>query len=353
MILNRGLYISATSLIADQKRIDGIANNLANVNTSGYKKDIVLAESFPEVLLSKINDRPDFRYQQDNEIQYETDGEVHTAHTKKGYFMVETANGTSYVKDIRFIVDDEGYLKTFYRNEKNEYNTDVENYILGPGGNRIQGGGDIEGLLEGLVYNPKPRVIGTMSAGVNIQKVVTDFSQGNMLETGGTFDLALNGSGFFKIEGEDGKTYYTRDGSFTMNNIGELTTLEGYRVLGNGGPIVVNGGEFSVSTNGQVIVDGRMVSTLDIVDLDNKEYLRKIGNNLYQMVEGEDGEFENAEETPFQGQVIQGYLEESNVDSIREMIEMITLLRNFEAGQKAIRVQDEMLEKSSNEIGRV
>ena len=87
---------------------------------------------------------------------------------------------------------------------------------------------------------------------------------------------------------------------------------------------------------------------LDIVDLDNKEYLRKVGNNLYQMAEGEDGE-----EIPFDGEVLQGYLEESNVDSIREMVEMITLLRNFEAGQKAIRVQDEMLEKSSNEIGRV
>lgn len=348
IVLNRGLYISATSLIADQKRIDAIANNLSNVNTSGYKKDIVLAESFPEVLLSKINDRPDFMPQEDNEITYETNGEVHIAHTDQGYFMVGTPNGTSYVKDIKFVVDDEGYLKTFYRNEKDEYKTDVENYILGPGGNPIQGGGNIEGLLEGLVFNPNPRVIGTMSAGVNIQKVVTNFSQGNMLETGGVLDLALNGDGFFKVEGEDGETYYTRDGSFTMNSNGEMTTLDGHRVLGSGGTIVVNGNELSVSANGQVIVDGRTVATLDIVDLDNKEYLRKIGNNLYQMVEGEDGE-----EIPFDGEVVQGFLEESNVDSIREMVEMITLLRNFEAGQKAIRVQDEMLEKSSNEIGRI
>lgn len=348
MNLNRGLYISATSLLADQKRIDAIANNLSNVNTSGYKKDIVLAESFPEVLLSKINDRPDFRAPEENEIIYETDGEIHIAHTDGGYFMVETPNGTSYVKDIKFIVDEEGYLKTFYRNEKGEYKTDVENYILGPGGNRIQGGGNIEGLLEGLVFNPNPRVIGTMSAGVNIQKVVTDFSQGNMLETGGVLDLALNGSGFFKVEGEDGETYYTRDGSFTRNDLGELTTLDGYRVLGSGGPIMINGDELTVAARGQVIVDGLNAGTLDIVDLDNKEYLRKVGNNLYQMAEGEDGE-----EIPFDGEVLQGYLEESNVDSIREMVEMITLLRNFEAGQKAIRVQDEMLEKSSNEIGRV
>jgi flagellar basal-body rod protein FlgG len=59
------------------------------------------------------------------------------------------------------------------------------------------------------------------------------------------------------------------------------------------------------------------------------------------------------EEIPFNGEVLQGYLEGSNVNAIREMVDMITLLREFEAGQKAIRVQDEMLEKSSNEIGRV
>lgn len=346
--MNRGLYISANSLIANQRRIEAISNNIANVNTNGYKKDIVLAESFPEVLLSKINDRPNIMSNRENEITFESKGEVYTAHTDNGYFMVGTPNGISYVKDIRFVVDDDGYLKTFYRNDKNEHKTDVENYILGPGGNPVQGGGDIEGMLQGLVFNPSPRVIGTMSAGVNIKKVVTDFTQGNIVETGGTLDLALNGSGFFKIAGEDGTTYYTRDGSFTMDRDGILSTVDGHIVLGKGGPITVRGEEVSITADGQVIVDGRTVGTLDIVDLDNEEYLRKIGNNLYQMAEGANGE-----EIPFQGEVLQGFLEESNVDSIREMVELITLMRNFEAGQKVIRVQDEMMEKSSNEIGRV
>lgn len=335
--MNRGLYISATSLIANQKRLESIANNLSNMNTMGYKKDITITESFPEVLLSKINDKPSIRPSGENEIYYQTDGETHTAHTDEGYFMVRTPNGISYVKDIQFVVDDEGYLRTFYRNEKNEYKVDAENYIVGPGGNPVQGqGGDLEGMIQGLVYNPSPRVIGTMSAGVNVKKVVVDFSQGSIVETGGKYDVALNGSGFFKVQGDNGEIYYTRNGAFTVNANGELTTIDGYRVLGQNGPIDIGRGQ---ELN---------VSMLDVVDLDNKEYLRKVGNNLYQMPEDIEGE-----EAPFGGEVLQGFLEDSNVDSIKEMVEMINLLRNFESCQKAIRVQDEMLEKSANEIGRV
>lgn len=346
--MNRGLYISATSMIANQRRLETISNNLSNMNTTGFKKDVVLTESFPEVLLSKINDRPNLRSQRENEIEYETNGDIHRAHTNEGYFMVRTPNGVSYVKDIRFIVDDEGYLKTFYKNEQDEYKTDGENYILDRNRNPIQGGGNIEGLLEGIVFHPSPRVVGTMNAGAKVKKVVTDFTQGELLDTGGTFDLALRGNGFFKVQGEDGQTYYTRDGSFTVNNMGQLTTSEGYLVMGTGGPIIINGNDVEITKDGQVFVDGNMMGNLDVVNLDNKEFLRKIGNNFYRMAEGIE-----AEEIPFAGEVIQGFLENSNVDSINEMVEMISLLRNFETCQKAIRVQDEMMEKSANEIGRV
>ncbi|MBW4827912.1 MAG: flagellar hook-basal body protein [Clostridiaceae bacterium] len=346
--MNRGLYISATSMIANQRRLEAISNNLSNINTTGFKKDVVLTESFPEVLLSKINDRPDFRPQRENEIEYETNGDVHRARTNEGYFMVRTPNGISYVKDIRFVVDDEGYLKTFYKNEQDEYKTDGENYILDGNHNPIQGGGNIEGLLEGIVSRPGPRVVGTMNAGAKVKKVVTDFTQGGLLNTEGKFDLALEGSGFFKVQGEDGEIYYTRDGSFTVNSMGQLTTSEGYLVMGTGGPITINGNDVEITKGGQVFVDGNMVANLDIVDLDNKEFLRKIGDNFYRMADDVE-----AEEMPFQGEVFQGFLENSNVDSIKEMVEMISLLRNFETCQKAIRVQDEMMEKSANEIGRV
>lgn len=334
--MNRGLYIGATALIANQKRLDVLANNLSNVNTNGYKKDIVLEESFPEVLLKKINDLPENKTAGGNGVTVETDGQVYTAHTDNGYFMVKTPLGVSYQKDIEYIVDGEGNLRTFYKNSKGEYKTDGENYIVGQGGNPT-------------VYTPSPNVIGTMGAGVKFQKIVTDFSQGNMVETGGKFDISLNGPGFFKVEDQNGKVFYTRDGSFSMNNQGELVTLEGHRVLGKNGPITIGeNGDIEVTKDGQVISNGKTLDTLDIVDLDNGEYLRKIGNNLYKMIDGVEGE-----EIPFNGEVLQGYLEGSNVDSIKELVEMITLMRNFESCQKVIRIQDEMLEKSANEIGRV
>ena len=348
--MNRGLYISATSLVANQKKLEVLSNNLANVNTTGFKKDMSLTEAFPEKLLSKINgEKTRAKLAGENQITYETDGEVHTASTQNGYFVVNTPMGKSYVKDIRFIVDDEGYLRTYYKDDKDEFKTDYENFITDGGGNPVQGlGGDLEGFLQGIVYDPPYHVIGTMNAGVKFQKIVTDFTSGNMIETGGTYDLALHGSGFFKITGEDGDTYYTRDGSFVVNQDGDLTTLRGEVVQGTNGPININGNDVSIDINGLVIVDGALAGTLDIVDLENREFLRKVGDNLYQMAEDV-----GAEEIPFEGEVLQGYLEGSNVNAIREMVEMITLLREYEAGQKAIRMQDEILEKASNEIGRV
>lgn len=353
--MNRGLYISATSLATNQKRLDVLANNLANVNTTGYKKDLSLMETFPEKLLSRINDtNPRVRITGPNEIEYEQDGEVYRARTQNGYFVVRTPYGEdSYVKEIQFIIDDEGYLRTYYIDDQGEYKTDYENYITDGAGNPLQGAGDMEALLEGIVYYPPSHVIGTMSAGVKFKKVFTDYSPGELMETGGTFDLALVGEGFFKIQGEDGYTYYTRDGSFLVNEEGYLTTLRGEMVLGNGGPIAIDGEKVEIDGDGLVRVDDNIVGTLDIVDIANKEFLRKIGDNRYRMALDENGEEIPAEEIPFEGRLLQGFLEGSNVNAIDEMVEMITLLREFEAGQRAIRAQDEMLEKSSNEIGRV
>lgn len=348
--MNRGLYINATSLATNQKKLEVLANNLANVNTTGFKKDISLTETFAEKLLSRINgQKPRPRLRGENQIDYETLGEVHRASTTNGYFVVETPMGSSYVKSIRFIIDDEGYFRTFYQDGREDYKTDYENYITDGRGNRVQGlAENMEEFLQGIVYHPHSRVVGTMNAGLKFQKIVTNYTQGNMSETGGTYDLALNNPGFFKVTDEDGNIYYTRDGSFTLNQEGALSTLRGELVQGLDGNIFIEGNGVSIGTDGTIVVDGNVVGVLDIVDLENREFLRKIGDNLYQM--GEDME---AEEVPYEGEVLQGYLENSNVNAIEEMVEMITLLREYEAGQKAIRVQDEMLEKVSNEIGRV
>lgn len=346
--MNRGLYIGATSLVANQKRLDVLSNNLANINTVGYKRDISLTESFPEKLLAKMSKEPELRnISGENNITYETNGQQHTARTQEGYFVVETPKGKSYVKEIRFVVDEEGYLKTSYKNLEDEYKTDYENYIIDNNGGRIQGAEDIENRLQGLVYNPPPYVIGTMSGGVRFQKLFTDFTNGEFMETGGSLDMAIKGNGFFKIQGNEGETLYTRNGSFSITE-GYLTDLDGRRVLGNNGEIFLGNGMVDILGNGQVLVDGNPIDILDVVDINNKEFLRKQGDNLFYMAENT-----VAEEVVFNGEVLQGYLEGSNMNSISGMVEMINLLREFEANQKVIRMQDEMLEKAANEIGRV
>ncbi|HHV38133.1 MAG TPA: flagellar hook-basal body protein [Tepidimicrobium sp.] len=346
--MNRGLYIGATSLIANQRRLEALSNNLANTNTTGFKRDMLLAESFPEKLLSKINDIRIQPRARGEGITYEVDEGIHRARTDSGYFVIETPMGNSYVKDIQFTIDDDGYLRTFYQDGRGDLKTDYENYIVDRNGNRLQGAGDLEALLQGAIYNPPHHVVGTMGAGVKVQKMVIDFTQGNAMETGGKYDLALTQSGFFKVIGEDGMTYYTRDGSFMVDNQNRLTTSRGEIVQGIGGSIYITGEDVVIDSNGRVMVDGTIVGILDIVDLENREFLRKIGDNLFAMAEGV-----APIEIPYQGEVLQGYLEGSNVNAINEMVEMITLLRDFEAGQKAIRVQDEMLEKSANEIARI
>lgn len=346
--MNRGLYIGASSLVANQKRLDVLSNNLANINTAGYKKDISLTESFPEKLLSKISRTPEMRnIPGANNIVYENNGETHTARTNQGYFIVNTDKGKSYVKEINFTIDDEGYLKTSYKNLDDEYKTDYENYIIDQNGNRVQGqDGDMEPLLQGLVFNPPPYVVGTMSGGVRFQKLFTDFTNSSLMDTGGKLDLGIKGNGFFKIS-DNGQTVYSRNGSFAITD-GYLTDLDGRRVLGRNGEIPLRGNEIDILSNGNIIVDGNSIDTLDIVDIDNKEFLRKRGDNLFYMAENT-----VAEENVFNGEVLQGYLESSNMNPISGMVEMINLLREFEANQKVVRMQDEMLEKAANEIGRI
>ena len=347
--MNRGLYIGATSLIANQKRMDVLSNNLANINTAGYKKDISITESFPEKLLIKQNRVPELgNMPRNREIEYEElEGNIYTARTRDGYFTLETPLGKSYVKEVKLVADEDGYLKTSYQNLDNQNKTDHENYLLDQRGNRVQLGGNAEEVLRNSVYFAAPYTIGTISGGVRFQKLFTDFTQGGVTDTGGRLDLALNGSGFFKVQGNEGETLYTRNGSFALTD-GYLTDLDGRRVLGTGGPIYIGSGIVDILSNGEVRVNDNPVGRLDVVDFENKEFLRKIGDNYYGVAENS-----QVQETPYQGEVLQGHLETSNMNPISGMVEMINILREFEAGQKVIRMQDEMLEKAATELGRI
>lgn len=194
--------------------------------------------------------------------------------------------------------------------------------------------------------------IGKMSLGVKIGENYTDYSQGSLKETGNTYDLALAGNGFFTISYTDKKgntsEKYTRDGEFTMDSEGYLRTLEGDYVQGEGGAIMipVETSEVSIRDNGDIYADGEYVDSLRIVDFEDYNNIEKFGENRYSVVDG-------ATETESTAAVKQGYLEMSNINVVKEMVEMITISRAYESNQKLIQTEDDMLDKSVNQVGKV
>lgn len=194
--------------------------------------------------------------------------------------------------------------------------------------------------------------IGKLNLGVKIGENYTDYSQGAYENTGNTYDVALDGEGFFTISfmnksGEE-SVKYTRDGNFTVDSDGALRTQDGDYVLGEGGQIYIptNAADVSIGKLGDIYADGQYIDTLKITDFEDYNYLRKYGENMYETVDG-------ATEKESSAVVNQGYLEASNVNAVTEMVNMISLSRTYEANQKVIRSMDEELQRSANQIGKI
>lgn len=256
----RSLYTSGWSMRANNKQMDIVANNLANVSTNGYKRDTVIYESFPEVLIRRIND---------------TQSKL----------------------------------------------------------------------------NPSGRV-GNVHLGNDVGEVFTYFTGGSLNKTDNSLDLAIgdSDSAFFTIGVPGGNgvinEYFTRDGGFVLNSQNQLVTSEGYYVMGMNGPITLEGEDFTVLDDGTIVQDGQIVDRLDIREFTDTTTLRKYGENLIQTTE-------QSQEREFTGVVKQGYIEQSNVNVVNEMINMITVMRAYESNQKIIQALDGTLEKAVNEVGAV
>jgi len=204
-------------------------------------------------------------------------------------------------------------------------------------------------VVDKLKISNPINTIGSIGYGVHIDEVFTDFTQGQLQPTGNPLDLALEGKGFMCIETAGGERY-TRNGEFTRNSEGYLVTKEGNMVLGEKGAIQINGETSSINEKGEVLVDGALIDKLKLVDFKDYELLRKEGDGLIKIADEIDVQ-ENLTET--KSILRQGYIEGSNVNSVREMVDMLTMLRSFEGNQKVLKAYDEMLGKSVNELGRI
>ncbi len=200
-----------------------------------------------------------------------------------------------------------------------------------------------------------------------IEGTWTDFEQGKLRRTGGMFDVAISGKGFFAVQTPDG-VQYTRNGTFARNNEGVLVNMLGHSVLDVNGEQIEVPSAFSqplIDANG--VIKGRdellgidtVLGQLQITDFPDLYDPAFKAQSPFQaaVTKSKDGQFIPQPGTTQQAaeefQVAQGFLEDANVESVLEMVRMIDVYRSYEADQRAIQIQDSTLDRAVNDIGTV
>lgn len=236
-----------------------------------------------------------------------------------------------------------------------------------------------EMLLERIRYEEKGSTqtpqIGTLSMGVYNQETLPLFSQGSLVSTNMPFDMAIQDSqlpamiednkvikpsAFFAIQTADGGFHLTRNGHFSVNANGQLTTASGDLVLGqNGAPIAspeLLSGNVAIKENGEIIANAddparaKTVGSIGLVIVNNLNQLIKTGNGNFQLVGADARSITTT--LPTGVQIKQKMLEQSNVDTATTITSMMTNMRLYEANQKVLQAYDRTLEQL-NTIGRV
>ncbi len=178
----------------------------------------------------------------------------------------------------------------------------------------------------------------------------TKFSQGSLRFTGNDLDLAINGEGFFTVEGANGPVY-TRNGTFMTSKDGTIVDQQGFALLDEkGAPIVLPNaaGKVGVGSDGTVSVGEDIIAQLGLVKFNNQQELERIGNSGYQNPVGAD------DPIPLDDpDVRQQYLESANVNPVHTMAMLIKTNRVFDLNTRAMQAYKEMDEQSAREVGRL
>ena len=253
----RSLYVAATGLQAQQTNMDVISNNLANVNTTGFKSARTV---FQDLLYQNL--------------------------TQPG---AQSSQTTMYPSGLQL--------------------------------------------------------------GTGVTPVATErlFTEGNLTQTGNSLDVAINGAGFFQVLQPNGTIAYTRDGTFQLNNQGQVVTASGYLVqptitIPSSAQTITIGedGTVSVTLPGQAAA--QQVGTLQLANFINPAGLQSIGGNLYLQT-GSSGSPNTGQPTlNGLGAVQQNYLESSNVNVVSALVDMISTQRAYEINSKAVQTSDQMLQ---------
>lgn len=196
-------------------------------------------------------------------------------------------------------------------------------------------------LIENVGFDEQLQANVT-SVGEQLQHAA-QLSQGTYVQSKLPGDLALAGNGYFEVQTDEG-LFYTRRGDFHVNEEGVLSTPTGARLLGQSGVIHVDDNPFTIDASGAVYVDNRMIEHINVVAFSNPNELINRGYGLYESLEAP-LPASNATH------VLQGYLEQSNVKSIDEMMDLVKTSRHFEASQRVMRTANNMLSTAINSLG--
>lgn len=267
---SKGIFTALSGAMAQNQRLDTIANNIANVNTPAFKKD---AQVFREYL---------------------------TAYEKQ--------------PDVIQVPKVPASIESFY---------------------------DMQSADRGYV---------------DASGTYTDLSQGTLKPTGNNLDLALEGKGFFEVLTPQG-VRMARAGNFSVDGQGRLVTKQGHPVLNNTVSedpqtrvITLTSPNVSVSASGEIFENGQSIGSLALVNVGQKEALLKNGAGLYSLKENYAA---TVDRTPSSLKVHQGFVENSNVNVIQEMTDMIQATRAFESTQKAMKAFDAMDDRLVNDIPKL
>lgn len=279
----RGLYTGASGMVVQMHAMNTIANNLANVDTTGYKRDETVMKAFPQMLIRRLGDNGVYTFP---------------------FGSIDTAP-----------------------------------------------------------------VVGELGTGAAVNEVYTVFKEGPLKQTGDSFNLAIQGRGFFTIKTPEG-VRYTRNGTFLIDKQGMLVTQQGNPVLGDKGPIYLKKNNFIVNQDGRIYQNAKyaggphqlvgpnentwknreLVDRLKIVAFNDRRYLKKQGSSLWKATDfsGPPKPVDLGGKTKIE----QGFLETSNVNPVTAMVDMIKVNRAYEANQKTIQTQDALAGKLINDAAK-
>ncbi len=191
--------------------------------------------------------------------------------------------------------------------------------------------------------------------GVKPGSVTKIFTEGDIVQTGNTLDVAIEGTGFFQVAMPDGTTAYTRAGNLKLDGEGRITTSDGYPIQPEI-TIPEDALQVTISQTGVVsaIVGGDTTSTelgnIDLADFVNDAGLIAIGKNLFRETEASGTAIVGTPGSNGIGTLLQGYVENSNVNLVEELTQMITAQRAFEINSKVISTSDEMMQAVTNMV---